>query len=86
MEYRFPQKSQCKVKGIPFSFPFLFLCVWKVDVMAGLPAAILNHKVNVLTLGRWRGKLADPETLTILGVFTQTLDCLPPDFFYKEEK
>lgn len=71
MKYRFPQKSQCKAKGIPFSFHFLFLHVWKVDVMARLPAAILNHKVNVLTLGRWRGKLEDPGTLTILGVFSK---------------
>lgn len=59
-----------KKKGNTLSY-FLNLCVWKVDVMAGLPAPLLKHKVNVLTLEQWRGKLEDPETrMSLKSIYT----------------
>ena len=54
--------------------------------MSGIPVANLNHMVNGLILGSWRGKLEDPETLVYCGVCISALDCLPQNFFYKEER
>lgn len=55
-----------KDKGCTLLFPFLYLCVWKMNAMAGIPTAILNHTGNALTLGRWRGQQGDPEILMIV--------------------
>ena len=54
--------------------------------MSGIPVANLNYMVNGLILDSWRGKLEDPETLVYCGVCISALDCLPQNFFYKEER
>lgn len=66
---RMTRKISRKEKGIPFFSLFLYLRIWKMDVMSGIPAAILNHEVNALTLGRSRGKPEDPEILVTLWRF-----------------